>query len=116
MFLSLDTERLPPDRASAALPSAFVELCCTLTVFEHPLRDGATRVMAVLYELPTAALLEEVDRALLHVARGQAHVLDAERAASLPQLFEAAGLHGRVILNTNSAGYVLHSKAAHLTT
>lgn len=116
MFLSLDTEWLPPDRASAALPSAFVELCCTLTVFEHPLRDGATRVMAVLYELPTAALLEEVDRALLHVARGQAHVLDAERAASLPQLFEAAGLHGRVILNTNSAGYVLHSKAAHLTT
>ena len=115
MFLSLDADGLPPHSAAAALPSAFVELCSMLVVFDHPLREGTARVMAVLSEPPPVALLAEVDRALLQVARGQAHVVDRDRAAELTQLIESAGLGGRVLVNTESVGYVLHDKAAHIT-
>jgi hypothetical protein len=114
VFLSLDAgPGMRPADAAAALPAEFREACSTLAVFEHPLRVGTSRLLAVLPAPPTPAVLVQVDKSL-HVARGQIHSLGLTQDA-LTTLVEASCLDGRVIVNSEFAGYVLHAKASELT-
>ena len=113
VFLSLDAGfGIRPADATAALPTAFREACSTLAVFDHPMRVGTSRLLAVLPYPPTATVLADVDQSL-HVVRGQIHSLGLTQD-TLAALVEAAGLDGRVIVNSEFAGYVLHAQASEL--
>jgi hypothetical protein len=76
------------------------------------MRVGTSRLLAVLPHPPTAAVLADVDQSL-HVVRGQIHSLGLTQD-TLAALVEAAGLDGRVIVNSEFAGYVLHAQASEL--
>jgi hypothetical protein len=113
VFLSLDAgSGIRPADATAALPTSFRESCSTLAIFEHPLRIGTTRLLAVLPTPPTSAVLADVDQSL-HIVRGQIHSLGLSQD-TLTALVEAACLNERVIVNSEFSGYVLHAKASEL--
>jgi hypothetical protein len=114
VFLSMDTA-LSPEAAAAALQGEFRAACCTLVTFVHPLREGVTRILAVLPQLPSLPVLARAAEALLPL-RGAAHVTGADDAAvaDVASVLVASGLGSLVVNGRPHTGYVLHRCAGEI--
>jgi len=125
VFLSLDVPAPAGDGAAtagdgaaaavaAAIPDSVKACASTLLAFAHPLQEHTVRVMCVLPALPPPAGLAGL--AALRPLRGAAHMPGADGAqldAARTELAEA-GLGLLAVNATDSAGYVLHPRAAEL--
>jgi hypothetical protein len=99
---------------AAAIPDGVKGCASTVLAFAHPLQEHMVRVMCVLPALPPPADLAGLTA--LRPVRGEVHMPGADGAqlAAARTALAEAGLALLAVNATDSAGYVLHPRAAEL--
>ncbi|RHY66203.1 hypothetical protein DYB34_007032 [Aphanomyces astaci] len=102
-------------RHADKLPPQMRDACTTAVSFPHVLKDGITRWLLVLPQLPSTEFLAQLQEAVGPVIAGEAHTSEGDSADALRTTLASAGLLPVITMNGDaSVGYVLHEYARDL--